>query len=356
MLGTHHSWAVTMRNLIYQIEKKKHNLFLKTTNGTSLFPKEWEKYLNKSHKNPDIDLCYTLPRNFGARFRGKSKLKMAIYNYETSHMPAMWLKNIKFVDYVLPSSNFSKEVFVNSGWPEDKCIVVPHGVNIEEYSDKSKINLHNDKSFRFLNVSIAHYRKNINLLVDAYYSAFTDTDDVCLVIKTKLDPPSRKLYRFECNVSQQIIEMQKKHLQAGRKLPQIEIIQDRLDSMIPLYNSCDALVSATSSEGFGLPLLEGLAANMIVIAPGCTGQLDFLNNKNSLVVDFKTIDAGSKYQYWRPTEGATTFLPKVSSLSEQMINAYNNRKTLISDFKDERARILKKFTWENAAKQILEIK
>jgi glycosyltransferase involved in cell wall biosynthesis len=345
-----------MRNLIYEFEKKKHKLFLKSTNGVELFPKEWVKYLTLIHPNPDIDICYTLPRNFRARFKNKAKLKMAIYNYETSHMPKIWLKDIEFVDYVLPSSNFSKEVFVNSGWPEAKCIVIPHGINIKEYDDKSKFKLSNNKTFRFLNVSIPHYRKNIDLLVDAYYSAFSEEDDVCLVLKTKLQMPDRKPYGFECNVAQQIVGMQKKHLQMGRKLPQIEIIQDRLDSVIPLYNSCDVLVSATSAEGFGLPLLEGLAANMIVIAPGCTGQLDFLNNKNSLVVDTKVIEAGKKYQYWIPTAGATTFLPIRESLSEQMINAFKNHNTLKKDFEKERERILYKFTWENAAKMIVDIK
>jgi glycosyltransferase involved in cell wall biosynthesis len=345
-----------MRNLIRHFEKQKHKLFLKSTNGTSLFPEEWKKYLNKNHHNPDLDLCYTLPRNFPARFKKKSRLKMAIYNYETSHMPEMWLKNIKFVDYVLPSSNFSKEVFINSGWPEEKCIVVPHGINIKDYEDRTKYKLTSNKKFKFLNVSIAHYRKNIDLLVDAYYSAFSGDDDVCLVIKTKLALPNRKLYRFECNVAQQIIGVQKKYLSNGHKLPQIEIVQDRLDSMVPLYNSCDALVSASSAEGFGLPLLEGLASDMIIIAPGCTGQLDFLNKKNSLVVSTKIIDAGSRYQYWKPTEGATTFLPIRESLAEQMLGAFNDHKRLKKEFAEEKTRILKKFTWENAAKRILEIK
>jgi len=40
MLGTHHSWAVVMRNLLLQFRKMDHNLFLKSTNGTSLIPKE----------------------------------------------------------------------------------------------------------------------------------------------------------------------------------------------------------------------------------------------------------------------------------------------------------------------------
>ena len=109
----------------------------------------------------------------------------------------------------------------------------------------------------------------------------------------------------------EIREVQNMRKHRGKNLPQIEIIQHRYDSMVPLYNSCDCLVSASSSEGFGLPLLEALAAKMLVIAPRCTGQLDFLTDKNSLLVDVKEINAGSKYQYWRATKGAKTFLPIV---------------------------------------------
>jgi glycosyltransferase involved in cell wall biosynthesis len=355
MLGTHHSWAVVMRNLLHQFRLKKHNLYLTTTNGESYIPSDLRKHLGKECIRPDIDICYTLPRNFHSRFRKKSKCKMVIYNYETSHMPAMWKDRINFVDYALPSSNFSKEVFVNSGWPEEKCIVVPHGINIEEYNDKSKVKLFNNKSFRFLNVSIAHYRKNIDLLVDAYYSAFSEDDDVCLVIKTSLKMPNRRPFKFECNIAQQIKEVQEKYLKKGHKLPQVEIVQNKLESMIPLYNSCDVLVSAASSEGFGMPLLEGLAADMLVVAPRCTGQLDFLNDKNSLLVNVKTIDAGLKYQYWRPTKGATTYLPIKDDLADAMQKAYRNKDKLKKEFNLGRKETLGEFSWENAANKILEL-
>lgn len=355
MLGTSHSWAVVMRNLLLQLKAMNNKLYLKSTNGNSLIPKELLSVIDRDIANPDIDICYTIPNNFAARFRKNAKIKMAIYNYETSKLPPNWVDKIKYIDYALPSSNFSKEVFVNAGWPEEKCIVIPHGINLSEYEDNREHRLYTNKSFKFLNVSIPHYRKNIDLLLDAYYSAFSNDDDVCLVLKTKLDMPRRKPFRFEVDVKAQIRTMLKKHNGKRGGLPQVEVVQDRLDSMVPLYNSCDVLISASSSEGFGMPLLEGLAAGKLVISPKCTGQLDFLNDNNSLLVDVKEIDAGEKYQYWYPSKGARTYQPIVDSLADSMVNAYKNKDELISRFDENIKDTVKEFTWENAAKKILDI-
>lgn len=350
MLGTSHSWAVTMRSLLREFQLLGHELYLNSTNKYNLFPEDWKQFCREGI-GADIDITYTLPRNFKYRFNRNSKLKLAIYNYETSILPNVWSKEIDHIDYALPSSNFSKEVFVNAGWPEEKCIVVPHGINLEDFKDKSRVNnLKTKKKFKFLNVSIPHYRKNIDLLVDAYYNAFTDQDDVCLVLKVSLKKPK---YRFECDVVKEIVRIQKKH--KGRRLPQVEVVQHKYDSMVPLYNSCQCLVSATSAEGFGLPLLEGMASGMVVIAPGCTGQLDFLNNKNSLLVDVKEIDACAKYQYWRPTPGAKTYVPDVDDLSNNMLNVYNDYKKIKNKLKKESNKTVQLFTWERAARQVLDI-
>lgn len=357
MLGTHHSWAVTMRSLFYYFIKDEHQCYLNSINGYTMCPKKWEPLLEKEIDAPDIDFCYTAPRNFATRFKKSAKLKAAIYNYETDILPPKWLDAHKHLDLVFPSSEFSKEVFVRNGWPEEKCIVVPHGIHPEEFTITHKQKLINDKPFRFLNVSIPHYRKNMDLLIEAYYEAFYGNKDVCLVLKTSLRENGwKKKYNFECNVAQQLKVIQKKFLERGmRELPQIEFFQGRIDSMVSLYNSCDVLVSASSAEGFGLPLLEGLAADMLVIAPNATGQKDFLNKKNSLLVDVKKINADNRYQYWTPSVGATTYLPLKDDLAQQMLNAYHNYDKLKAEFDAERRRVVEKFTWENAARQIIEI-
>lgn len=355
MLGTSHSWSVTMRNLLKAFEEQGHDLYLNSINEYELVPKSWDKFIKKECIDADIDICYTLPRNFGRRFNANSKLKLAIYNYETSIMPSVWVPQIKKVDYVLPSSSFSKKVFVDSGWPAEKCVVVPHGISLKDFDNKEKVNnLRTNRKFKFLNISIPHYRKNIGLLVSAYYKAFTAEEDVCLVIKTSLDPPSRSK-RFECDVTKEIQKVQKSSENRKRPLPQLELLSYKYDNIIPLYNTCDCLVSASSAEGFGLPLLEALAAGLIVVAPRCTGQLDFLNDKNSLLVNANEIKASPKYQYWHPSPGAKTFLPEVDSLAENMRKAYDDYNELKTLFEDERNKVINKFTWTNAANKILEL-
>jgi len=92
-----------------------------------------------------------------------------------------------------------------------------------------------------------------------------------------------------------------------------------------------------------------------VVAPHCTGQADFLNKKNSLEVLSKEVDAPNHYQYWRPTPGAKTFMPEIDSLRSSMRSAYENRRGLLKEFEEETERTLSKFTWENAAKEILRL-
>jgi len=341
-----------MRSLIREFDQLGHEMFLDSINGYEMFPLNWHA-MKRKIDSPDIDICYTLPRNFKDRFVKDAKLKLAIYNYETSILPKAWGQEIAHIDYALPSSNFSKKVFVDAGWPEEKCIVVPHGIRPADFLNKKRIkNIKTKKRFKFLNVSIPHYRKNIYSLLDAYYGEFSDKDDVCLILKVS---PKRPKYKFECDVVKEVIKAQRVHKKKRLNLPQVEIIKHKYDSIVPLYNSCDCLVSASSSEGFGLPLLEGLAAGMLVVAPHCTGQADFLNKKNSLEVFSREVEAPPNYQYWRAQRGATTFMPDIDSLRSSMRSAYENKRGLLEEFDEEMKNTVNEFTWENAAKKILRL-
>lgn len=359
IFGTHHSWAVTMRSLFKEFIRLGHDPYIQSINKYSQCPPHWKGSYERDCLDSDLDISYTAPLNFESRFKTGSKVKAGIYNYETMPLPSIFKDSHKYIDYALPSSEFSKLVFKDAGWPEEKLIVVPHGIYIEDFSDKNKLELKNKNLFRFLNVSIAHYRKNIPLLVHAYYDAFTSKDDVCLVIKTQITPTiGVKRNRFEQLVARDIAILQDDLIKAGRdpkSLPLIELIEDKFESMIPLYNSCDVLVSASSSEGFGIPLLEGLAAGMIVIAPRCTGQLDFLNDDNSLLVDVAKMKAGPEYQYWTINNDSWTYIPVRKSLSIQMRNAYDNKNDILSNISISMNNTANKFTWENAAKKVLEL-
>ena len=207
--------------------------------------------------------------------------------------------------------------------------------------------------YLYLKIQITFNVKNIFTLLDAYYEEFSDKDDVCLILKTSLKKPK---YIFECDVVKEVLRAQKKHLKKRKKLPQVEVIKHTYENIIPFYNSCDCLVSATSSEGFGLPLLEGLAAGMLVVAPHVTGQADFLNENNSLKVDSREIIAPKNHQYWKPSVGSKTYMPDVESLMYCMRSAYENKSNLLKDFSPNIKSTLDEFTWRNAAQKIISIK
>lgn len=343
MLGSSMSWAVVMRNLAIEMEKD-NSLFLESINGYDMVS---ENLLSRVMPcfNSDLDITYTMPQNFEKRFHSKSKIKAAIYNYESSLLPIAWRNSHVFVDRIFPSSNYCKDVFVNSGFPIDKVFVIPHGINHSEFSGDKKTEDIKDGVFNFLNVSIPHYRKNLDKLIEAYYLEFSDSEGVCLNIKTSISSPKKY---FEINVLDVLQNIGSKF---KKKLPPVKILTKRYDSMYELYNSSDCLVSTTSSEGFGLPILEAMASKLLVVCPNQTGQSDFLNDENSIDICGKYIESPKEYQYWRPSIGSEVFMPDVDSIRSSMRAAYSGS---FNDKKNNAYETSLKYTWNYAYKKIME--
>ena len=204
MLGGMMSWSVVMRSLALELSKE-NDVFLDSINGLDLM----NEYLVSRVMpcfNADLDLTYTIPQNFLTRFNKKSKIKAAIYNYESSILPKSWRDKHRHLDLILPSSNYCKRVFVDSGYPE-KVFVIPHGINHSEFTGEDKCDDIDENYFNFLNISIPHYRKNISKILEAYYCEFSENDNVCLNIKTTVKKPKKY---FEINVLDQLNFVQKK--------------------------------------------------------------------------------------------------------------------------------------------------
>ena len=59
-----------------------------------------------------------------------------------------------------------------------------------------------------------------------------------------------------------------------------------------LTASCDCYVSLHRAEGFGLTLAEAMYLGKPVIATGYSGNLDFMNDENGLLVDYQLVPIG----------------------------------------------------------------
>lgn len=346
MFGANHSWAHTMRSIFMEFHKMGHDLSIVSTDGLDFCPKELLPYTKKSFEVPDIDICYTLPVNFKDRFLTSSKLKLGIFNYESSVVPVEWKHSLEYLDFVLPSSNFVSQIFKNNGWKEEKIKTLHLGVDWDQFSSAQPQNIPGLNKYVFLNISIPHYRKNIDLVLESYYNAFHVNDDVSLILKTSLKKPNK---RFECDVVDVIRGVQKK--MGKSSLPKVHVITDNYIDIAPLYKSSNCLFSMSSFEGFGLPMLEAIAAGIDVIAPRSTGQLDFLNDTNSYLMNCLEVEAPERYQYWRSSENSKIYQPSITDGANFMMKVINKPSKNISASNE----LANNFSWKTTANNLIKI-
>lgn len=63
-----------------------------------------------------------------------------------------------------------------------------------------------------------------------------------------------------------------------------------LDELTGLFNCCDCYISLHRSEGFGLTMAEAMMLGKPVIATRYSGNLDFMDDSNSLLVDAERVE------------------------------------------------------------------
>lgn len=299
----------------------------------------------------DMDLAYTIFFQAPRRFHPTSKMKALIWNFESSIIPYGWHLYHRAIDYILPSSQFSYDIFANGGVPKDKMLVVPHGVDTNLFNPEiPPFQLKTKKKVKFLHNAIPHARKCHDRVLKAYLDSFTGNDDVCLVMKTKflIPDPTRP---FEVDVKKLIEEALK-----GRKNPaEIEVVDSFIPHIGALYTACDAVVCMSATEGFNLSPLEALACNSLVIAPRHGGQLDFLNDENSLLVNSGEMYAPQSMQYWHYDPKAVVGDPDTKHFAELLRKVYENVDHEKSRILESAKKTTEQFSWENAAKMILDL-
>ena len=128
----------------------------------------------------------------------------------------------------------------------------------------------------FLHISSCFPRKGVDVLVDAYTEAFTENDQVRLIIKGIPSPHNRVA---------ELIEWRRHEIPGA---PPITFLNEDMSSenLVALYLQADAMVLPTRGEGLNLPAAEAIAANLRLIVRGYGGQMDFLSQRVARLVDY----------------------------------------------------------------------
>ncbi len=207
----------------------------------------------------------------------KGKLNILnLYAWEESVFPKDFVDDFnQNLDGIIAVSNYTKKVLQTNG-VQVPIKVIPNSVDHILNIKSKKINIKSKKSFKFLHISSCFPRKGVDILLKAYTQAFTQNDDVTLIIKTFPNPHN--------DVEKQIANIKK----INPNIAEIILINKDLDdqSIKWLYENTDALVAPSRGEGFGLPMAEAMLCKLPVITTAFGGQTDFCLNENSWLCDY----------------------------------------------------------------------
>jgi glycosyltransferase involved in cell wall biosynthesis len=105
--------------------------------------------------------------------------------------------------------------------------------------------------------------------------------------------------------------------------PRIEVRDGFLsrEEMFGLQNTTDCYVSLHRSEGFGLGMAECMYLGKPVIATAYSGNLDFMDHDNSLLVDYKMVALrNGDYPYWQGQQWADADVAHAARLMRQVFD------------------------------------
>jgi len=124
-----------------------------------------------------------------------------------------------------------------------------------------------------------------------------------------------------------------------------------------LYNMCDCFVLPTRGEGFGLIMAEAGSCGLPVIATRCCGQMDFLDDDNSFLIDIEGYDIGSQEvqalsSYYEKMPFAVIGQKAISQTREYMRYVMNNNSQAKEKAGLLRENIENNFTWNHLVDRV----
>ncbi len=291
----------------------------------------------------DHHVRHQWPPNFAPPREGKW---ITYQPWEYGAIPKSWLEPLRSqVDEIWVPSQSVREGMVASGVPEEKVHVISNGVNPLQFRpEASPKSLPYEGTFRFLFVGGTIWRKGIDVLLNAFTSAFTERDNVSLVIKEVGKDTSYK--------NQVMDERIRKIAQSGQG-PKIVYLEEQIaeEDLPGLYTACDCLVHPFRGEGFALPVVEAAACGLpVVVTDGgpCNNYLDrsmayFIpSEKKNCSVDLELCVPG-----WIHEPNLQEFTEILRSLPHNHAEA---KKKASAAAKHVRTQV----TWATSASQVLE--
>ena len=229
------------------------------------------------HVQPESHFMFVYERAGLAPRRGVHRI--AMWWWETDVIPESWKLASKSVDEIWVASRF-----IADGMRRALDVPVYHVPLGYEIGPVHKIDLGRygvpSGSLVFLFIfdfNSSFVRKNPLGLISAFRQAFQSGENVSLVIKASRG----------AKYPEEFHRLQKEAKQVGAIVIDQRLPREELNGLIA---TCDCYVSLHRSEGLGLTLAEAMMLGKPCIATAYSGNLDFMDQSNSLLVGYEIIE------------------------------------------------------------------
>lgn len=268
----------------------------------------------------DVTIIHTQPEPFFDEAYQRSHLfersprtyRIAYWYWEFDSIPDSWIGHAEKVDEVWAATEF-----VARGLRERLSVPVRTlfpGVKLAPYAKRGKSYFGLEEGpFTFLftyHMMSVMERKNPKGLICAFKQAFRPDEPVRLVLKSSYGDRH---------------PAQMQELREAASGANITIIDQVLspDEVLSLMDACDAYVSLHRSEGLGLTMAEAMLMGKPVIATNFSGNVDFMDDSNSLLVPYKLVKLGKPIPpYDADLEWAE---PSIEHAAQLMRRVYDNQ-------------------------------
>ncbi|HEY2982258.1 MAG TPA: glycosyltransferase family 4 protein [Anaerolineales bacterium] len=350
----HHSFAVINRELCIQLARDARvdlsisplwpNQF--TPDADERFPLLYERFFQLPAGPIDVTVRHKPWPDFRPPAEGHW---VTIQPWEYANIPEDWIKPMQNeVDEVWVHSQFVHDCYVRGGLTADRLQYIPLGVNTHIFRpDAAPTKLETDKRYKFLFVGGTQWRKGTDILLKAYHKAFSDRDDVCLVIK---DLGNKTFYKG-ASYDKLLADLQRR---AGA--PQVLYLDSLFSDseLAGLYAACDCYVQPYRAEGFALPIAEAMACGLPVVVTDRGPAIDFVTEATGYMLPSRITYMNKRWpgvsrekariEYAEPDEGA---------LIELMRHAVSHPEQLHQKGQAGSVHIRENWTWERSAQAVI---
>jgi len=303
-------------------------------------------------------LHFTMPNHVRPQ-PGKRNINYTMF--EAERIPRLWASCAALPELIVVPTESSFNAWTLSHVPEGRLRICPLGVDGKYFaSPASPAPVATSqgrplKSFRyrFLNIAELRPRKNHLGLLRTWMRATKPDDEAALVLKVSVFQRG-VIEDFQADLADLQQSMGRSLSEAA---PVILIPTLLTNEMIrSLYCAATHYVSLSCGEGWDQPMMEAAAAGLTLIAPRHSAYLSYLKDEDSFLIPAKLTPARFEgrmgradwaffagVNWWKPDEDAAV------AVLRSIISGEAQPK------QSPQARIINDFTWEKAARRLLEI-